>query len=111
MGCPLAAAAFTLTLHTALTKTNQLSQAEPTTTITAYMDDVNILTPHHTTAFRKHKLFVFVVLARFNLLVWFVCEVRSSGGCRISNPPLDTQHSPRNSALDTRHSTLETRVK
>ena len=48
MGCPLAAAAFALTLHTALTKTHQqLNSATPNTTTTAYMDDVNIIT-HHT---------------------------------------------------------------
>ena len=47
MGCPLAAAAFTLTLHLALHETHQeLTQTAPTTTVTAYMDDVNILTPH-----------------------------------------------------------------
>ena len=47
MGCPLAAAAFALTLHTALAKIDlELTQTEPTTTITAYMDDINILTRH-----------------------------------------------------------------
>ena len=51
MGCPLAAAAFTLALHTALAKThNDLTPTEPTTTIAAYMDDINILTkPDHLT--------------------------------------------------------------
>ena len=48
MGCPLAAAAFALTLHTALSTTNdRLKTTTPNTTTTAYMDDINIIT-HHT---------------------------------------------------------------
>ena len=47
MGCPLAAAAFALALHTALTQTHhKLSSSTPGTTLTAYMDDVNIVTQH-----------------------------------------------------------------
>ena len=44
MGCPLAAAAFALTLHTALARTHaELAQTDKTTVV-AYMDDINILT-------------------------------------------------------------------
>ena len=47
MGCPLAAAAFALTLHTALSQTHvEMTQTDQSTTILAYMDDINILTKH-----------------------------------------------------------------
>ena len=48
MGCPLAAAAFTLALNTVLSKTNEeLEQTAPNTTdTTAYMDDINIITDY-----------------------------------------------------------------
>lgn len=47
MGCPLAAAAFALTLHTALAETHdELNQTTPNTTTTSYMDDINIITHH-----------------------------------------------------------------
>ena len=47
MACPLAAAAFALTLHTALSRTHeQLTNATPNTFTTAYMDDINIITHH-----------------------------------------------------------------
>ena len=48
MGCPLAAAAFVLALHTALTSTREeltRGRANRATT-TAYMDDINILVSH-----------------------------------------------------------------
>lgn len=62
MGCPLAAAAFALALHIALTKTNEHLNSPDMTddatdthnaTITAYMDDINIIT-HHSNI--KHAL-------------------------------------------------------
>ena len=48
MGCPLAAAAFALTLHKALSTTStRLTATTPNTTTTGYMDDISIIT-HHT---------------------------------------------------------------
>ena len=48
MGCPLAAAAFALTLHKALSTTStRLTATTPNTTTTGCMDDINIIT-HHT---------------------------------------------------------------
>ena len=45
MGCPLAAAAFTLALHTALSKMQlAIAAVDPGASTTAYMDDINILT-------------------------------------------------------------------
>lgn len=47
MGCPLAAAAFTLALHTALNRTQlAIASVDPCAATTAYMDDINILTKH-----------------------------------------------------------------
>ena len=47
MGCPLAAAAFTLALHAALAHTHDdLHQIARTATIPAYMDDINIMCAH-----------------------------------------------------------------
>ena len=45
MGCPMAAAAFALTLHTALDEAhNELATRYPDITINAYMGDINIIT-------------------------------------------------------------------
>ena len=51
MGCPLATAAFTLALHTALAQTkDHMTQVDSNAVITAYVDDTNILTrPEHIT--------------------------------------------------------------
>ena len=47
MGCPMAAAAFALTLHTALQLTAQELNLTTPTTILSYMDDINIITNHN----------------------------------------------------------------
>ena len=49
MGCPLAAVAFALTLHTALDKTHkQLNQdSNCKTNTTSYMDDINFITHYN----------------------------------------------------------------
>jgi hypothetical protein len=47
MGCPLAAAVFTLTLHAALAKTHaNLQSFDPAANVSAYLDDINIFTTH-----------------------------------------------------------------